>query len=200
VLAEAGKLDEAQRYAEDAVAADPLVFLPRLAQAIVRLLKGRPKAALEQIRDARNRFAPGEPFAGWWVAQAAAYAGDETEAHAECSAVARMDGGLFTGYCELFRRALEKDCDGVLELLDDTTLTEPAKTDEMYPLFLANTMAHIGEYDTALDWLGRSINWGFSNYRFLTEYNHFLAPLREDQRFRNLMKLAQEKQESLDVS
>ena len=102
--------------------------------------------------------------------------------------MAGMDAGLWTDFCELFLRALDKDRDGVIEQLDNTALTEPAKTDEMYPLFFANILAHIGEYDAALDWLERSINWGFSNHRFLSEYNRFLAPLREDQRFASLLK------------
>jgi len=199
VLAEVGKLDEAQHYADEAVAADPLIFLPWLVQSNLKLFKGNSGAALEQVRDARNRFAPEEPFAAWWVAQTAAYAGDEAEAHDVCSAAARMDGGLFAGYCELFRRALEKDSNGVMELLDNAELTEPAKADEMYPLFLANTLAHIGDHDAALLWLERSINWGFSNHCFLTEHDRFLTPLRGDQRFRTLIKLAQEKQKNFDV-
>ncbi len=199
VLAEVGKLDDARRYADEAAAADPLAFLPVASQALVDLFEGNPGTALERTRDARDRLAPGEPFAGWWVAQFAAYAGEEDEARKECSTVAGMDAGLWTVFCELFLRALEKDRDGVIEQLDNTALTEPAKTDEMYPLFLANILAHIGEYDAALDWLERSINWGFSNHRFLSEYNRFMEPLRENQRFRALLSLAKEKQAGFDA-
>jgi TolB-like protein len=198
-LAEVGKVSDARRYADEAAAADPLAILPVTVQALVDLFEENPGTALERIRDGRNRVAPGEPFAGWWVAQFAAYAGEEAEAREEASAVAGMDGGLWTDFCELFRRALDKDRDGVMEQLNKTTITEPAKTDEMYPLFLANTMAHIGEYDAALEWLERSINWGFSNYRFLSEGNRFLTPLKGDQRFEALLSLAKEKQKGFDA-
>lgn len=199
VLAEVGRLDEARRYAEDALAADPLVFLPVFIQGIVDLFEGNSAAAFERIRDARDRFAPGEPFAGCWVAQFAAYAGKEAEAREEASAVAKMDGGYWTELCELIRCALDNDRDGVLEQLGNPALTEQATTDEMFPLIIANNLMHVDEYDTALEWLERSINWGFSNHRFLSEYNRFFVPLREDQRFRALIKLAQEKQDSFDA-
>ncbi len=199
VLAEVGRLGEARRYAGEAAAADPMAILPVTVQALVDLCEGNSGAAHELIREARNRLTPGEPFAGWWVAQFAAYAGKDAEARTESSEVAKMDGGLWTEFCKLFRCALDKDRDGVMKQLENTTLTEAAKTDEMYPLFIANSLAHTSEFSAAMDWLERSINWGFYNHRFLSEQNCFLAPLREDQRFRSLIALAREKQESFEA-
>jgi adenylate cyclase len=199
VLAEVGKLDEARRCADEALAVDPLIFFPWCARSAVDLFGGDPRAALERIRAARDRLAPREPFAGWWVAQMAAYAGEERDAHEEYSKVAQMDAGLWSDYCELFRRALEKDRNGVMQQLDATTLPDSAKTDEYYPLFLANALAHVGEYDEALHWLERSIGWGFTNYQFLSKHNRFLEPLRCNQRFQSLMEQAQEEQESFDT-
>ncbi len=199
VLAEVGRVDEARRYADEALGADPLIFLPWFFRSAVDLFDGRPAAALERIRVARDRLAPGEPFAGWWVAQMAAYAGEEDEAHGEYSEVARMDAGLWSNFCELFRRALEKDRNGVIEQLDATNLCDVAKTDEYYPLFLANALAWVGEHDRALEWLKRSIGWGLTNHRFLSEGNRFLEPLRGDERFQALVELAREKQEAFDA-
>ena len=196
VLAEVGELERARVYADHAVVAGPLEFLPRFAQSTVDLFEGNSETALTRIRDARDRFAPGGAFAGWWVAQMAAYAGEEAEAHRECSALASMDDEIFIAeLCELLRRALDRDREGVIEQSNTPTLNERSKTDELYPLFIANTLAIVGEYNAALDWLEHSINWGFSNHRFLSEYNRFLEPLREDRRFHTLMNQAREKQE-----
>ncbi len=199
VLAEVGKVDEARRYADDALGADPLTFMPWASRSVVDLFDGRPLEALERIRVARDRLAAGEPFAGWWVAQMAAYAGEEDEAHEAYAEVARTDAGLFADFSELFRRALEKDRNGVIEQLDATTLSDVAKTDEYYPLFLANALTWVGEHDRALEWLKRSIGWGLTNHRFLSEGNRFLEPLRGDERFQALLELAREKQEAFDA-
>jgi hypothetical protein len=129
----------------------------------------------------------------------AAYAGEEREAHEEYSKVARTDAGLWSDFSELFRRALEKDRNGVMQQLDATALPDLAKTDEYYPLFLANALARVGEHAEALYWLERSIGWGFTNHRFLSEHNRLLEPLRGDQRFQALVERARESQEAFDA-
>jgi hypothetical protein len=41
--------------------------------------------------------------------------------------------------------------------------------------------------------------WGFSNHRFLGELSPFLAPIRGDRRFQELLDEARRKQEALDI-
>ncbi len=50
-----------------------------------------------------------------------------------------------------------------------------------------------------LEWLGRAIDWGFCNYRYLEEYNPFLKPLHGNPRFQRLIDRAREKHEAFDA-
>ena len=72
-------------------------------------------------------------------------------------------------------------------------------TDEYFPFFPANGFAHASETKEALDWIEQAISWGFSNHRFLSRYNRFLAPLRGDPRFEALMERAREKERRFEV-
>ena len=199
LLAEIGKPDKANYYAEVALARDPFDFLPWWSRSFVDLFECKPELAFNRIRDARNRLAPGEPFAGWWVAQMAAYAGELDVAYEEFTKVASVDGGLWTDFSELFKRALDNDHDGVIQHLKTTNLTDYALTDEYYPLYLANALSLVGEYDESIKWIKQSVSWGFSNYKFLQEGNRFFQPLHDHPLFQDLINIARQQQHSFDV-
>ena len=153
------------------------------------------------MRDSMNRVASGEPFPIWWLAQANAYAGQEAEAQRLFGQIAKIPGGgFFSDTSELFIRALHGDHEGVLAWLGaNAYFREMAKTDEYFPIFLANSLAQVGETKEALDWIEQAVSWGFSNHRFLDQYNRFLAPLRSDSRFGALLERAREKERRFEV-
>jgi non-specific serine/threonine protein kinase len=72
-------------------------------------------------------------------------------------------------------------------------------TDEYYPLFVANALACVNEFDEALSFVEMAISKGFTNYQFLSQHNRFLAPLRGNARFQQLMELARQKQEAFEI-
>jgi len=74
------------------------------------------------------------------------------------------------------------------------TLQQAAMSDETFPLFVATGFARAGDSEAALRWLDQAITWGFTNHRFLSEHNRFLAPLRGDPRFEALMEKTREKE------
>lgn len=195
-LAEVGLTDEATLHAENALRLDPLYFPSRLMRAVVDLLGGRPVPALERIRDDHRRMAPGVPFAGWWHAQIAAHAGEDSEARAVAEEAAEMEDA-FADFCRVFARTLAHDRDGALEILDQTPLRKMARTDEYYPIFLANNLCWVGETDEALDWIESAVSWGFTNHVFLSQHDRFLEPLHGHPRFAALMEKARRKQQEL---
>ncbi len=198
-LAEVGKIEEAREYADEAVARDPLTYLTVFVRGFVETLAGRCEDGVERIRVARERLAPGDPFSGWGLAHALAYAGREKEAHALCQQVAATDSGMWSDHCALLKCALEQDGDGVLQVLAETDVRQVARTDEWYPVILADALTHVGETDEALDWVEQAISWGFTNYQFLSQHNRFLAPLRGNVRFQRLMEVARQKQEAFEI-
>lgn len=113
--------------------------------------------------------------------------------------ITKLGAGLWSDFGELGLHALRGDQVRVREVLQKTDLREVATTDEYYPLFLANGLALVGDTDEALQWLEQAISWGFTNHRFLSQHNRFLAPLRGDSRFQALMDRAREKERAFEV-
>jgi serine/threonine protein kinase/tetratricopeptide (TPR) repeat protein len=202
ILAAVGKISEARRYAEEGIASDPLTPFVSLARAVVDVFDGCFDAALARFQEI-EQFAPNDPLMGcldWWFGQAAAYAGRDEEARTIFERAVKLDVGLFSDLSEVARRALLNDCDGVHGWLEaHPYLMETAKTDEIYPGFLANFFARVGDNDEALKWIEYAISWGFSNHRFLSECDRFLEPLRGDPRFKALIDKARQKEEAFVV-
>jgi TolB-like protein len=197
VLAELGRIDEGRRRADEAVAADPLAFLPWLGRSVVDLMNCDLASAFERMRGARDRIAKGEPFPGWWVGQTAAYASHDDVALQEYEAVARTESGQWSAFCRFSALALQGEREEALRMLDGSAIAVAAETDEYYPLFLANGLMVLGEEELALDWLEKSIRWGFCNHRFLREGDRFLAPLARQPRFEALLSMAKDNQKEI---
>ena len=195
LLAELGDVNEADKYVEKGLASDPLTYMPGWARACVDLFMGEPHKAYIFLREIRDKMAPGEPFVGWWIAQMAAYAGDTEVAYSEFKRIALSDSLPWKEFCILFQLALDSDRKGVIEHLQKSMIYDISKTDEYFPLFIANALSLVGEYDEAVIWLRRAVDWGFSNYKFLSEHNRFLEPLRTDPRFKEIIAQARKQHE-----
>jgi tetratricopeptide (TPR) repeat protein len=190
ILAELGKLEEADVYADWAMASNPLIYMALWARACVDMFMGKIAEGYNLLSDARNRLAPGEPFVGWWVGQLAWYAGDNATAYEEFKKGAESGSSPWQEFCNLNKLAMDSDIKGVSEQIQTSGIVEFSITDEFYPICIANTLVITGEFDEALKWLDRSVSWGFSNYKFLSEYNRFLEPLRNDSRFKKIIEKA----------
>jgi hypothetical protein len=110
-----------------------------------------------------------------------------------------MDAGVISDLAMLLYFALQDDQGGFNTLLEQTIILDVGKTDEYIPVYLSGCFARIGAKDRALEWIEQAISWGFSNHRFLSQYNRFLEPLRGDLRFKALMERAREKQLAFKV-
>jgi serine/threonine-protein kinase len=199
VLAEVGKADEAREYAEAAVERDPLSFFAFWGMGCLEIFLGRPEEALSMVEGAMGMVMTEEVFALWWLAQALGYAGDEERARSAFEKVSNMGAGFLSDLGELHARALADDEEGLRTALGRRGVREVASTDEYFPLYIANSLARIGEYEEALQWLEQAIDWGFTNHEFLSKHNRYLEPLRGDPVFERLMDTAREKQEAFEV-
>jgi len=192
--ADAGRMDEARRYSDEALERDPLTWTTSFSRAFVDFLDGQFDAALPRFRKWTASDATNPGFSMWWLGQALALAGKEDEAVAAFERGARSEPALFSEMCELGARAFRGNRREALEWFESAkNLQDGAIADEIYPAFVSTCFARLGEMNLALRWLEQAIRWGFTNHRFHSEHNRFLAPLRGDSRFEALMKLAQEK-------
>jgi len=194
-MAEADRPADARRYADEAIQRDPLTWLPAFGRSLADLYDGQFETAVTRCRDWTGREGVDPSFGQWWLGQALAYSGREADAMAAFERGAGRGPGFFAPGCELGRRAFAGDAEGTRHWFESATdLRELAMSDDLYPLFVADCMARIGDADEALRWVGQAITWGYSNHRFLSQHDRFLAPLGSDPRFGALMDLAREKQ------
>jgi serine/threonine protein kinase len=199
-LGEIGRLAEARRFADEAYAADPLNMMTLFAKGTVEFFDGRFEEAASWFRKSLEKIEPGQPIFLWWLGQALAQAGRDGEARTVFEQAVATKAVIISDMCALYCLAAAGDRSGVQEKLDASTLLqEAAKTDEYFPNFIAACLSIAGDRDGALEWLGRAIDWGFSNHRFLSEYSRLHAPLRGDPRFEALMERAREKQRAFEV-
>jgi hypothetical protein len=101
---------------------------------------------------------------------------------------------------ELYCRAADGDRYAVTALMSERPETvETAKTDEMFPKFIADCLVLVDDHEGALEWLDRAVECGFCNYRYLEEYDPFLDPLHGNPRFQELIDKARQKHEAFDA-
>jgi len=195
MMAEADRHDDARRYADEAIQRDPLTWLPAFGRFIVDLYDGQFEAGLTRCRDWSAREGVDPSFGQWWLGQALAYSGREDEALAAFERGAGPGPGFFPLACEFGRRAFAGDKDGTRRWFESAEdFRTLAMRDEIYPLFVADCFARVGDVEAALRWVGQAIAWGFTNHRFLSQHDRFLAPLGSDPRFCGLMDQARKKQ------
>lgn len=61
-------------------------------------------------------------------------------------------------------------------------------TDWQYSLHTAQVHSLSGDYDGAMRWLQCAVDRGLANYPFLSEFDLFLAPMRQRKDFADLLE------------
>jgi TolB-like protein len=200
LLSEAGLTTEARRYAQEAVDRDPLTPMAVLSQGTADLFSGRFDTPIRLLRDQASRSTIDPVFVHWWLGQALAYGGAESEAVATFEKGADLGDSNFADFCELGARAFRGDREGARTWFEsNANLQQAVMRDETFPRFVAQCFARLGEFDDALRWLDRASEWGFTNHEFLAEHDRFLVPLRQDPRFLSLLERLREKQRAFEA-
>ena len=70
-------------------------------------------------------------------------------------------------------------------------LRAAAMWDDIFSWWSADCLALVDERDAAMDFVERAVAFGFINYPFLAEYEPFLASVRREPRFVQLMQQVQ---------
>jgi serine/threonine protein kinase len=92
-----------------------------------------------------------------------------------------------SSFCVFLRLALRGDTAAWTSVLT-AEFVASARRDWWYSYLVAACYAMVGESDGAIDWLGNSVNLGFVAYPYLRDCDPFLARLRSDPRFEQLMQ------------
>ncbi|MBE0593591.1 MAG: hypothetical protein IH616_14455, partial [Gemmatimonadales bacterium] len=198
-LADAGRTDEAARFAEDAVRLDPLTWLPSAVRGWVTLMSGQVDLAVTQLQETVTRLAPQDRYPAWLLASALACANRPAEALEVLNRLRVASGSVWARLGEPLRLALLGDRSGLHAALAEPALRRVAERYGYGALLVASCLAHVGDAADALGWLHTAIDLGFTNHAFLRRANPFFAGLREDPRFESLLELARQRERMLVV-
>jgi len=195
---EVGQMAEARRYAAEAVSVDPMLWFCRWSRAWVALLDGDFEGALRKWQDAVE--SGGDVASNtFFLAVFAAYAGRMNEA---CDLFGQSaDAGLggISILSATLKALFRRDTKAAAGLLESQVLRDYATQDKEMSWWLAAGCSHCGQTEEAVHWLANAIELGFTNHRFFSALDPFLASLRRDARFNALMERAREKQQALQL-
>lgn len=166
----------------------------------VDLFSGDLDGAVRNLEEGARRGMIEPAFSQWWLGQALAYAGAEPEAITAFERGSEGGGKLFADLSELGGRTFRGDREGARSWFESNAdLQRAVVRDETLPRFVAMCFARLGEFDDALRWLDRAMDWGFTNHQFLAGHDRFLIPIRQDPRFLALLERMREKQRAFEA-
>ena len=163
---------------------DPLTAITPLVFSCYHWLRGRPDQAAPFARRAIAMAASPsmlDIIAGWQI--------DAAGHRAEGAEVLRAAGDALAGsilgsWASFQERALAGDGAGALA---HGAALDGALRNEFAAIMMAEASALIGRRDDAVRWVRTAIQFGFVNYPFLSEHSTYLAPLRADPEFLDLI-------------
>ena len=179
--------EPARTALEQSLRMDPLHPLNWAQAAWQHFSAGRNDEAVEAARrilQLTDRANPARVYAAYYLA----LANLREEAIAIFEAEGSASQGTPYGSVSLFLcRALKGDAEGAFSLVTPQ-LEQAASWTEYLALFLADGYALIGQHDSSLRWLRTAVAQGFINYRYLATHDPFLANVRSDLRFTELLR------------
>ncbi len=198
VLAEVGCTDEAREHGDRARTLDPLYWPAQAGSGLADLCDGRFESALAKW-DAMHTISGDNPAANVFLGQCLIYAGRPQEAVPLFDRVAAAGAGVFSASRAFLRAMAKGDGEAVRAALAEPATREAVGIDKEVSWMAAAAAASVGETDEALYWLSRTIEMGFINHRLFAEFDPFLATLRGDPRFEELMERARSKQREIEA-
>jgi serine/threonine protein kinase len=191
--------DVARGYLEQVLRLDPLHPLARWGEAFLRIQEGQFGRAERTLREMLQTSS--DLLGNWLMGMALAYQDHGEEACVFFDAVSAGDPrNILARISTAMQYTLSGARDQALELLrSDLDVNPLTHGDFGYAYWTADCHALVGDTDSALEWLERSVALGVVNYPFLSQHDPFLAPLRGEPRFQKLMERVKHAWESFEV-
>ena len=140
--------------------------------------------AARRVFDLTERGNPARVYAAYYLALAGVREEAITVFEEEGAA---LSGNAYGSVSLFLSRALQGNAEGAVTHVTEQ-LEQAASWTEYLALFLADGYALIGQLDAAMRWLRTAVDEGFINYPYLASRDPFLANLRSDPRFAELMR------------
>jgi serine/threonine protein kinase len=183
---------------ERTIKIDPLNPLAYIHSGLNRLWEGEYALGLERLEKFHQSF-PGDVMTKWFYGLSLAYMGRKEEAGLIFEAVGRDEPGtLFACLGLAFKCAFEGKRTETLAMLDSNPSLRKS-WDFQSTYWKTECLALVGEKELALDCLELDVNLGMSNYPLMSKLDPFLAGIRGEERFKELMKRVKYEWEHLEV-
>jgi adenylate cyclase len=196
VSAEVGRTGEARKHGDRAYALDPLWWPAPFGSCLADLCEGDFDSALAKMVG-MHTVGGDNPAADLWLGVLLLYAGRPDEAATPLDRAAAAGAGTFSATATFLAAMVRGDREAMRAVLADPGTREALEIDNEFSWQIAAAFASDGDTDEALYWLSRAIEMGFINHRLFAEVDPFLAKLRGNPRFEELMERAREKQQEV---
>ncbi len=198
IYAISGKGSAARPLFEKAIEVDPLNSSIYGHLSGFQLLEGEFEPALETWRRG-FQMDPRNPWFRFWMAFVLVYNGRGEEADEYLDLLIKETPQSHWAQLGLFlQHASNGERPSALQSVTNELKTA-MEWNEFYPLLMADCFSMIDEKEEAINWLEEGVRWGCVNYPFFVDHNPFLEPLRDEDRFKNLMETVKHRWETFAV-
>jgi eukaryotic-like serine/threonine-protein kinase len=182
-----GRADLARALMDRLQQVDPLTSINLTMYGMVAMFDGNYPEALTWTQRSVD-IDPANPTPQMMHALMLAANGRRKEGVAMLDGVARDSSAMaWARLAPAMACALRGERDGLLRIMTPE-LRAAAKWDEIFAWWAADCFALVNEPEAAIDFLERAVEFGFINAPWLSEYEPFLANLRDEPRFGRLME------------
>ena len=193
-----GRIQEMGPLVRQLTEENPLEPTSWWASGWYELLTGRFNAAVAAF-EKTLRMDPDSGIARLSCGQAMGFGGRHSEA---CDMLAPLDDQppeSFYPWLGRHLRAAINECDTEIPGDPPEAVRAFLRTDEFLSWITAGGFARLGLIDEALEWLERAVDLGFINYPFLADVDPFLAGIRGEPRFQDLLRRVGSEWENFEV-
>ena len=139
------------------------------------------------------------PFVRFYVPFFLVFAGKRDEALDILEPVERIStSDFFFQNARLLKYALEGKKEKINDLMTEEFILAE-KREGVESCWAASFFAILGDFDTALDWLENSVDRGFFNYPYMSQYDPFLTKMRGNTRYDKLMERVKYEWENFEI-
>ena len=193
-----GRADLAAPFVERLQAIDPLTPISRFPSFGAPLLSGDFAGALAAAREMLE-LDPSLPISKAAVVMSLLHLERFEEAEELCADVtAAPDSDLGTWWMGLYRAMWRGEVDEVRRLCAGP-YAQAGDWDQEVPHTIAQAYASIDDVPEALAWFEKTIDQGMINYPYFSQYDPFLANLRGNERFEQLLERTRHEWEEIEV-
>ncbi|MBD3415036.1 MAG: protein kinase [Candidatus Aminicenantes bacterium] len=139
------------------------------------------------------------PFVRFYKSLFLVFAGKEKEALDILEPIEQISiSDIYIQNARLLKYVLQGKKNRIRDLMDEEFILAE-KRDAAASCWAASFFAMLRDFDSAVDWLKNSIDLGFINYPYMSQYDPFLSKMKGDPRYEKLMERVKHEWENFGV-